>query len=126
MKYTPTADRVLVELEPMPGYWNDESGLQGGLARTDAGDSLEQEQEQGLLVRPDSGDEMPLYGTIRARGPGRWAKKGLRRVPMDPAIVPGQRVIIPWATGTELTIGGIYHREVCEGDILAFAEDEAA
>lgn len=100
MKYTPTSNRVLVEMDPLDRFWDDGQ----------------------LLHRPNVGDEMPLSGTVRARGPGRWSKKrGLvKRLPMS--VRPGQRVVIPWAVGTELTIAGRYHREVTEDEILAVHE----
>lgn len=100
MKYRPTLDHVLVRLDPR----DREFGRTG-------------------LVRPDIAEEMPMVGTVVARGPGRWARKAARRVPMT--LTKGDRVMIPWATGQEITIGGVYHREVRESDVLATLDDAA-
>jgi chaperonin GroES len=100
MKYIPTSDNILVRLDPR---------------ETEFGDSG--------LARPSVAEEMPMTGTVVARGPGRWGKKGVRRVPMT--ITTGDRVMIPWATGQEISIGGVYHREVRESDVLATLDDAA-
>jgi len=79
--------------------------------------------EGQLLVRPDIGREMPLGGTVVARGPGRWSKKrGInRRLPMS--VAPGDCVMVPWATGVDLWFNGVYHRELHEDDILGTIGD---
>lgn len=96
MKYRPTGDKVLIRMDPSEGDWD------------------------GVLVRPDIARDEPMIGTVVARGPGRWAKKGARRIPMG--VDAGDRVMISWATGQQLTIGGVYHREVSDGDILGFVD----
>ena len=100
MKYRPTSDNILVRLDPRDIEFG-ESGL----------------------MRPDIAAEMPMTGTVVARGPGRWARKVARRVPMT--LAAGDRIVIPWATGQEISIGGVYHREVRESDVLATLDDAA-
>ncbi len=99
MRYRPTADHVLVRLDPRERTFGD-SGL----------------------VRPDIAEEMPVEGTVVARGPGRWSRKRgvVKRLPMT--VQAGDRVSIPWATGAELSFGGVYHRQVREDDVLGFVE----
>jgi len=95
--YTPTGDQVLVQMDAQAEHWDGEQ----------------------LLARPDIGREMPIWGTVRAVGRGRCSKRATL-IPVS--VRPGQRVLVPWATGNELVIGGVYHRELHEGDILAVVE----
>lgn len=72
--------------------------------------------DDGLLVRPDIGREMPMWGTVVAVGPGRVTRKG---VALPVGVAVGARAAIPWATGTDVTIGGALYRLIDDDAILA-------
>ena len=88
MKYRPIGDNVLVEMDAMSEHWD----------------------AAGLLARPDTGLEMPVWGTVAATPRGRVG------------VSPGDRVVVPWSTGVEIAIGGTSYRSVRDRDILAVAE----
>ena len=60
----------------------------------------------GFIVRPDIAKEKPMNGTAVAVGAGCHE------------VDQGDRVSIPWATGTDLFIGGAFHVAIKERDIL--------
>jgi co-chaperonin GroES (HSP10) len=64
----------------------------------------------GPILRPDIAAEKPIWGTVAAVGPGLRHPIGLR---------PGARVIVPWATGHDLSIAGRLHVLLRESQILA-------
>lgn len=110
MKLAPKGDHVLIEM-----------------------DSLERDFGATGLARPDIAREMPRWGTVRGVGQGRWIKRGHRDCFLPTTVAPGQRVMIPRASGTELTIAGRRHLQIREygpegngdGGILAVEEDDA-
>lgn len=103
MKLHPRNDQVLVELDPFEETYGD----------TD-------------LVRPDIGLEKPRWGTVRGVGPGIPTKRGFK----ETTLKSGDRVLVPWARGRDIKIGGrafVFVREFNDregGDILA-VEDAA-
>lgn len=94
----PFEDRVLVKIDALEEFYD--------------GDNL--------LKCPDGWQGMPMSGTVAATGPGRWARKGARRMPME--VRKGDRVGVPWRGGKEITINGEMYRELPETDLFGFIE----
>lgn len=97
MKIRPILSKVLVHMDQRDQMWGADSPLH----------------------RPQSAEEQPLGATVVGRGAGGFTRKG-KRVPMT--VQPGDHVLVPWATGTEMQIGGLHHRWVYEADILAVTD----
>lgn len=74
-----------------------------------------EKSEGGLILVPTSKDKM-TEGTVVAVGPGRLLENGAR---VRPEIEPGQSVLYPLYTGTEVDIDGEPHKIIREGDLLA-------
>jgi chaperonin GroES len=92
MKLTPLDDRVVVE--PL----NAETTTSGG------------------IVLPDSAQEKPQRGKVRAVGPGRLLESG-ERSQVNVAI--GDEVLFSKYGGTDIEVGGVDVKILREGDILA-------
>lgn len=108
MMVFPVGDQVLVEL-----------------------DQREQTFGDSTIERPQTVEEKPIWGTVRGVGPGRTVTRRGRSRYLPTTVAKGQRVMIAWGTGHDLTIAGRHH--VCihehgpdgdgEGGILA-VEDQ--
>jgi len=107
MKITPRlhSDNVLVELDPFPGS---PEGRAAG---------MEDFYGSGIL-RPDVAEERTLYGTVIAHGGGREMRKGWARM----TVKQGDRVLVPWNVGDEMTINDRLHLMISEHELLAVVE----
>ncbi len=72
----------------------------------------------GSLIVPDTAQEKPLEGTVKAVGPGRTEKGQL--VPMTVKV--GDRVLYGKYTGTEIKRDGQDLLIISEGDLLALLD----
>ncbi len=98
----PVSDNVLVKIDPLEECY-------------DSG---------GLLMCPDGWQGMPHTGTVVATGPGKWAKKGARRLPME--VRKGDRVALDWRGGKEIYVNDELYRELSADDLWGFVEGEVA
>lgn len=86
MMLYPVGDHVLVELDARERTFGD-----------------------GPIARPQTAEDKPVWGRVVGVGPGRSiVRRGkLRYLPTT--VLKGQRVMIAWGTGHDLTIGGRHH-----------------
>ena len=99
MKVYPIHDRVLVSFDQFERTFGDSD-----------------------LIRPDIAFDKPIWGTVRGVGPGKINKRG-NRIPMT--LKPGDRVLVPFAKGHEMSIDGrlfAFVSEYADNDILAVEE----
>lgn len=86
MKIFPIGDQVLVEL-----------------------DAREREFGDSGIARPQTAEDKPTWGTVVGVGPGRYVRIKGRSVWRPVTVERGQRVLVEWSTGHDLTIGGRHH-----------------
>jgi co-chaperonin GroES (HSP10) len=94
MKIRPRNDKVLVELDDFEKMFGEDSAI----------------------IRPEIAFDKPLWGTVRGVGPGKYSRKG---VFLRTTLRPGDRVLVPWVRGHDLSIAGKLHVMVSE-----FAKDD--
>lgn len=75
----------------------------------------------GIII-PDSAQEKPSEGLIKAVGPGGRNEAG-DRVPMS--VAKGDKVLFGKWSGTEVTLEGTEYLIMGESDIMAVIEDAA-
>jgi chaperonin GroES len=74
----------------------------------------------GGIVLPDTAKEKPQKGTVVAVGPGKILEDGSRG---EMSVKVGNRVLFAKYSGAEVTIDGVEHQIMHEGDVLAILED---
>ena len=102
MRIAPLAhsDNVLVELDPFATKGGEEDFYGSG------------------IIRPEVAEERSLWGTVRAVGGGRETKRGI----VLTTVRPGDRVLVPWNEGDEMTINEKLHIMIPESKLLAVVE----
>jgi len=99
MKFRPLNDRVLVE-------------------RVE-----EDTKSAGGIIIPDTAQEKPMQGVIKAVGPGARTEQGER---LAMSVKEGDRVLFGKWSGTEVRLDGVDYVIMNEGDIMAVIEGAAA
>jgi chaperonin GroES len=80
---------------------------------------LEESQQTGAIVIPDSAKEKPQQGKVLAAGLGRSTDEGTR-VPLD--VKPGDTILFGKYAGQEVRVDGIDYLIMKEDDVLAIQE----
>jgi chaperonin GroES len=80
---------------------------------------LEESQQTGAIVIPDSAKEKPQHGKVLAAGLGRSTDEGTR-VPLD--VKPGDTILFGKYAGQEVRVDGIDYLIMKEDDVLAIQE----
>jgi len=99
MKFRPLNDRVLVE-------------------RVE-----EDTKSAGGIIIPDTAQEKPMQGVIKAVGPGARTEQGER---LAMSVKEGDRVLFGKWSGTEVRLDGVDYVIMNESDIMAVIEGAAA
>jgi len=76
---------------------------------------------EGGLYRPENAKEKPTKGKVVAVGPGRRDQSGRR---IEPDVKPGDVVLYPKFSGTEILLSGEPAIMLNESAILAVIEDD--
>jgi chaperonin GroES len=80
----------------------------------------EERKSSGGIIIPDTAQEKPQYGIVRAVGEGKRDEDGDR---IEPQVQEGDKVLFGKYSGTEITVQGEEHIILGEDDILAIIED---
>ena len=96
MKLKPVQDQVIVRL-----------------------DAFENNFEDSGIIRPGIAKEKPVWGEVLGVGPGNVSKKG---VLIPTTLNTGDRVYVPWSTGSDVMQGDRMLVIVREHQIMAVAD----
>lgn len=80
---------------------------------------LEESEQTGTIIIPDSAKEKPQQGKVLAAGLGKISDDGTRR-PLD--IKPGDTILFGKYGGQEVRVDGIDYLIMKEDDVLAIQE----
>jgi len=80
---------------------------------------LEESEQTGAIIIPDSAKEKPQQGKVLAAGLGKISDDGTRR-PLD--IKPGDTILFGKYGGQEVRVDGIDYLIMKEDDVLAIQE----
>ena len=80
---------------------------------------LEESEQTGTIIIPDSAKEKPQQGKVLAAGLGKISDDGIRR-PLD--IKPGDTILFGKYGGQEVRVDGIDYLIMKEDDVLAIQE----
>ena len=80
---------------------------------------LEDDKTAGGIIIPDSAKEKPQEGKVIAVGKGRVTDEG-KSIPLD--LQKGDKILFGKYSGTEVTLGGMEHLIMSEGDVLGVIE----
>jgi chaperonin GroES len=79
-----------------------------------------EEKTEGGIIVPETAQEKPQEGIVRAAGPGTRNDAG-ERVPME--VSEGDKVLFGKYSGTEITVEGEEHMILRESELIAVIED---
>lgn len=79
-----------------------------------------EEKTEGGIIVPETAQEKPQEGIVRAAGPGKRDDSG-DRIPME--VSEGDKVLFGKYSGTEITVGGEEHMILRESELLAVIDD---
>lgn len=79
-----------------------------------------EEKTEGGIIVPETAQEKPQEGIVRAAGPGKRDDSG-DRIPME--VSEGDKVLFGKYSGTEITVGGEEHMMLRESELLAVIDD---
>ncbi|MFB6262366.1 MAG: co-chaperone GroES [Bradymonadaceae bacterium] len=79
----------------------------------------EEKTDSGIVI-PDSAQEKPQKGIVRATGPGKVGEDG-DRIPLQ--VSEGDTVVFGKYTGNEITLQGEEHIIMRESELLAILEE---
>jgi len=79
-----------------------------------------EEKTEGGIIVPETAQEKPQEGIVRAAGPGTRNDAG-ERMPME--VSEGDKVLFGKYSGTEITVEGEEHMILRESELLAVIED---
>ena len=80
----------------------------------------EEEEQEGLIITPDSAKKLSDVAEVIAVGPGRVVEG--KREPVDVKV--GDRVVINRMAGTEVCSEGVWYTRVNGRDILGIVESD--
>jgi len=80
---------------------------------------LEESQQIGAIVIPDSAKEKPQQGKVLAAGLGKSTDEGTR-LPLD--VKPGDTILFGKYAGQEVSVDGVDYLIMKEEDVLAIQE----
>jgi chaperonin GroES len=80
---------------------------------------LEESQQTGAIVIPDSAKEKPQQGKVLAAGLGKSTDDGTR-LPLD--VKPGDTILFGKYAGQEVSVDGLDYLIMKEDDVLAIQE----
>ena len=83
---------------------------------------LEQSEQAGLIVIPDSAKEKPQHGKVIAAGNGKTNDEG-QRVPLD--VKAGDTILFGKYSGQEVKLDGVEYLIMKEDDVLAVEASSA-
>lgn len=79
-----------------------------------------EEKTEGGIIVPETAQEKPQEGLVRAVGPGKTNDAGER---ITPEVSEGDKVLFGKYSGTEITVQGEEHLILRESELLAIIED---
>ena len=80
---------------------------------------LEETQQKGAILIPDSAKEKPQQGKVLAAGLGKATKDGTR-LPLD--VKAGDTILFGKYSGQEVSVDGVDYLIMKEEDVLAIQE----
>ena len=80
---------------------------------------LEESEQTGAIIIPDSAKEKPQQGKVLAAGLGKTTDDGTR-LPMD--VKPGDTILFGKYAGQEVRVDGVDYLIMKEDDVLAIQE----
>jgi chaperonin GroES len=80
---------------------------------------LEESQQTGAIIIPDSAKEKPQHGKVLAAGLGKSTDDGTR-LPLD--VKPGDTILFGKYAGQEVSVDGVDYLIMKEDDVLAIQE----
>jgi len=79
-----------------------------------------EEKTEGGIIVPETAQEKPQEGIVRAAGPGERDDSG-ERIPLE--VSEGDKVLFGKYSGTEITVEGEEHMILRESELLAIIDD---
>lgn len=79
-----------------------------------------EEKTEGGIIVPETAQEKPQEGIVRAAGPGKRDDSG-DRIPLE--VSEGDKVLFGKYSGTEITVEGEEHMMLRESELLAILDE---